>query len=115
MRRVALLAAILATTLYVQGCTQPPVMPETPKQSVVLVYGGLETAYNTLVDRYDAGAIDQITATRLLNKINKADEYNDMAREAAKTGDPDAQAYLALAERLLKEVEAALREAQSNE
>lgn len=106
-----LLIALLATsTLYVQGCAGifGGVEADTPRKTVVQMYGALEAAYNTYTNRYVKGLITATEFARAVSTINRADGYVDMARDAALAGNgAQSDEYLALAQSVLDELERA--------
>ena len=111
--RKLLIPLLLGATLYVQGCAAPgqraPV-PQTPRQAIVVAYGVLEGAYNTVMQRWAAGLITQNRALGIVAAINRADGYVDKADEAVKAGDVAAAGeYLGLAQSILNEIEKELQ------
>ena len=101
--RKLVLAALITSTLYVQGCgVLQGVTPETPRQSVVLLYAALESGYNTWTDRFNKNLVTPEEFMGAVSDLNRADGYVDLARDAAKAGDTEtADQYLGLAQSVL--------------
>jgi hypothetical protein len=108
-----LAAAAIGVFLMLSGCVPGMERPETLKQQIAYVEGGLTAAYTTIGDLKVRGRIDAVKRDKLVEQADTVGAALDASRAALTTGDTStAIGKLETARAALLALEGVLKEAQ---